>query len=504
MKPVLILIKKAWVLCFCVITLLCMYCNRGRDQKTVKESKVTLFCKGSEQNIFRDGGPNMSLVFLPLFFDDEVNPLQPRLLESWEHSENYTEWTFHLRKDVKWHDGKPVTARDVKFTLELYTDPNLGYEIRLFDEIIIIDNFTCRLRSKRPFNALIYSWFGLIPEHLLGGLDKSGFFSWKFWKNPIGNGPYRYVRHVPNTMVELEVNPDYYRKKPKIERVILKFGGNPLTELLSGNVDAVDNLATIDANKISKDSRFNMYHSIKVTTVFSIIWNHQNPLFKKTAVRRAITLAINRRELHQLLNLPENIPIFDAAISQGQFFRSEVPEPVPYDPEQARKLLDEEGWIETEKNDIRKKNGQPFRFSLLLSDDLMSTAVYIEDQLRKVGIHMEIVPMELGVHSRRQKEGKFDAILRGFMVYSSEWGFGGYTNPEFKRLLEAMEWSLTTDEFDSTARKILPIFQKDLPWLFLYPQVTFNIAHKRIRGLESPNRAYPAGIMEHLWIEEEN
>jgi peptide/nickel transport system substrate-binding protein len=481
-----------------------MHCQRSSDRTIPIESKITLLCSGrTEQNVFRDGPSTMSLLFLPLVFMDEEDRPQPCLLESWEHSEDYTEWIFHLRQDVKWHDGKPVIASDVKFTLELITDPDLMYETKFFEEIIIVDNFTCHLRSKQPFNPFIYNWYGICPEHLLGGLDKSKFFLWEFWKHPVGNGPYRYVRHVPNTMVELEANPDYYREKPKIERVILKFGGNPLTELLSGNVDAVNNLPLLDAIKIAKDSRFVMYHEIIVTTVFSIIWNHQNPLFKKIAVRRAITLAINRRELHQVLNLPENTPIFDAAITPGQFFRGEVPAPVPYDPEQAKRILDDEGWIEAEKDGVREKNGRKFRFSLFVSAAQVATAVYIQDQLRKVGIHMEINTMERSVYASRRKAGKFDAILTGFGPFGSDWGFGGYINPEFKQLLEATMRSLNHDEFDRNVRKIRPIFQKDLPWFFLYPNVVFNVVHKRIRGLKSPYRAYPAKFMEYLWIEEE-
>ncbi len=445
----------------------------------------------------------MSLVFLPLFFMDEEGRPHPGLLASWEHSEDYTEWTLHLRKEVKWHDGTPVTSRDVKFTLELITDPGLMYETKFFEEITCADDLTCLLRSERPFNALAYSWYGICPAHLLEDLDKSEFFSWEFWKQPVGNGPDRYVRHVPEVMVELEASPDYYREKHKIERVILKFGKNRITELLSGNVDAVSYMLPSEVMKIEKDPRLEIYHGFKITEVFSIVWNHLNPHFEKTAVRRAITLAINRRELYQLLNLPDNTPIFDVAITPGQSFRGEVPVPLPYDPEQAKRLLDEEGWVEVGKGGIREKNGREFRFSILVGSDFVPTTVYIQDQLRKVGIHMDIVTVELSVQRSRHKAGKFDAILARFGSFGYDWGFGGYVNPKFNQLLEAAYRSLNADEFDSNARKIWPIFQKDLPWLFLYPRVNFTVAHKRIRGLKSPNRIFPAQFMEHLWIQEE-
>ncbi len=114
-------------------------CARKNEQQSANESMVTLLCfNDNEQSVFRDGKGTMFLMFLPLVYWDEEDKPQPGLLERWEHSEDYNEWTFYLRKDVKWHDGKPVTAQDVKFTLELITDPNIMYENRFFREITIV------------------------------------------------------------------------------------------------------------------------------------------------------------------------------------------------------------------------------------------------------------------------------------------------------------------------------------------------------------------------------
>ena len=511
MKTILNLNRNILILCLCLMTLACLHCRRRSDHASVHESKITLLCMyDTEQSVFRDAWGTQFLMFIPLVDWDEEEQPHPRLLERWEHSNDYTEWTFYLRKDVRWHDGKPVTAHDVKFTIELITDPNVWYEYRAFEEITVIDNFTCRIRSNRPFNALMYSWYGICPMHLLEGLDTAEFWGWEFWTRPVGSGPYRYVRHVPKTMVELEANPDYYRGKPKIERVVLKFGGNPLIELMSGNVDAVNDLPPLEAVKIAKDSRFNIYHTFGnihnphgFNQVSAIIWNHQNDLFRNPAVRRALTLAINRRELHQVLNFPDNTPIFDVLITRGLLHRGEVPEPLPYDPEQAKRLLDEAGWFEVKKDGVRENNGREFRFSLLVNPEQTLGAVYIQDQFRKVGIRMEIVTLDKSVLMARGKSGKFDACL--FYIYFGDHGedYGVYDNPEFDRLLENAYFAPTPNERDIAVRKLWPIFRTDLPFTFLYPPVMLNIVHRRIRGLKSPNRADPARFMEHLWIEEE-
>jgi peptide/nickel transport system substrate-binding protein len=445
----------------------------------------------------------MSLVFLPLFIMDEEGHPQPRLLERWTHSDDYTEWTLFLHKDIKWGDGKPVTAHDVKFSLELITNPSLMYESRLFDEIAIVDSFTCQLRSKKPFTALTYRWYGICPSHLLGHLDPDNFFSWEFWKQPVGNGPYRYVRHIPDTMVELEINPDYYGPEPKIKRVVLKFGRNSITELLSGNVDAVQNLRPLEILQIKHDSRFNIYHEFDVTKVFSIIWNHRNPLFQDSSVRRALTHAINRRELTQVLSYPVDTPIFDVSFTPEMFYRGEIPLLFPYDLELSKRLLDEAGWLEQKKGWIREKNGQKFRFSLIFSEELLPGAIYIQDQFRRVGIDMKIVTMELSVHVGRLEEGKFDAIFRNVFPFDFAWASGGYVNPELERLQKIAYRSTSLKELESTLRKQWPIFQNDIPVTFLYPLVTFNVAQRRIWGLKSPHRSDPVKFIESLWIEEE-
>jgi peptide/nickel transport system substrate-binding protein len=505
MKPIMNISRNILILCLCLVALAGLHCRRRSDRASDHESKFTLLrMYDSERSVFKDGVGTQSLMFLPLVDWHEEGQPQPRLLERWEHSNDYTEWTFYLRKDVRWHDGKPVTAHDVKFTIELITDPNILYADRVFEEITIIDNFTCRIRSNRPFHPLkLYHWFGICPRHLIEGLETKNFSRWEFWTRPVGNGPYRYVRHVPKTMVELEANPDYYGGKPKIERVVLKFGKNPLIELMSGNVDAVHDLPPLEAVKIAKDSRFNMYHSFQFQ-LFAIMWNQHNDLFRNLAVRRALTLAIDRRELHRVLNFPDYTPIFDLPITGRQFHRGELLEPLPYDPEQAKRLFDEDGWFEVTKDGVRENNGREFRFSLLVSPEQTLAAVYIQDQFRKVGIRMEIVTLDESVLRARKRLGEFDACL--FYIYFGDPGedYGGYANPEFKRLLENVLLASIPDEKDIAFRKLWPIFRTDMPFTFLYPRVTFNIVHRRIRGLKSPNRTNPAMFMEQLWIEEES
>ena len=502
----------------CLLALVSLHCGRDKEKPSDAEAKVTVLYKGDERIFFQEysGMEATFLMFLPLvaYEGDEVGDIEPALAERWEHSEDYKEWTFFLRKDVKWHDGVPVTAHDVKFTLDLRWDPAV-LSMGAGSPIEVLDDFTFKVTYKKPTDGL--DWYDVYyPRHLLEGLDPKEFYSWDFWTHPVGNGPYRYVRHVPKTMVEVEANPDYYRGKPRIKRVILKFSQQPsLTELLSGNVDALTYVSRDMLLKLSGDDRFRSYHWWG-GLIESIYWNHRNPLFTNPEVRRALTMAINRRELADVLNYPHGVPILDAITTHRQFQKGLYPEPLPHDPERARQLLEGEGWRDTDGDGVRERDGEEFRFTAILSqnDASRKIAIYIQDQFRRIGVRMEIQVLEFSIVWNRLQTGDYDASIFRSWNSTTQPNFGhvrlfgedspfGYNNPEMIRLLNLAKYAIDPDERDRIYQEIMPIFIEDIPITLLIPQVQTHIVHRRIKGLKSLYRPDPVWFMEYLWIEEE-
>ena len=193
----------------CLILLMLTACQNAGHRAEAHDSTITVLYIGDERIL----GPYWEmpakfLMFLPLVTYDQSGQLQPRLAERWEHSPDYRTWTFHLRQDVNWHDGVPVTAHDIKFTLELFSHPDVLRFPPKFLSIDILDEFTLRLTYTKPTDAL-NTWTVYYPKHLLRDLDPKEFYQWKFWKRPVGNGPYRYIRHVPQTMIELELGNNH-------------------------------------------------------------------------------------------------------------------------------------------------------------------------------------------------------------------------------------------------------------------------------------------------------
>ncbi|MFH1883323.1 MAG: ABC transporter substrate-binding protein [Planctomycetota bacterium] len=456
------------------------------------------------------------LVFLPLVdFRDKDGQGKWGLAERWEHSPDYREWIVHLRRNIRWHDGTPVTAHDIKFTIDLWKHPDVLYYAGAgYGSITVLDDYTFKAIFANPSDSLLDGWDVYYPKHLLENLDPKEFTSWKFWTEPVGNGPYRYVRHVPRTMIEFEANPDHYKGKPKIERLVLKFGGYPLIELLSGNVDCIK-ISSLDAIKLADDPRFRVYQGYvgEGGRRNQIFWNHRNPLFGNVTVRRALTLAINRRELHRVLNFSDNFFITDGIYTGNQARFGEIPEPLPYDPEQAKRLFEEAGWHDRNANRIRDKDGREFHFTIIVEDGIhKQAAVYIQDQLRRVGIRMEIQNLHRSVIMQRFRDGKFDAAIvgtangRGHQEYFGKFGkdvYSGYDNPRVTELISKGNAAMEADERDRIYRELSPIFTADMPVTFLFPHAVTLVAHRRIKGLSSPECGPdPIYFIEQLWIEE--
>ncbi len=505
--------------CVCVLAFVVIGCGPGQDRVGSTSSTLTILHPGDE-GVFSPGWPAQFLVFLPLVARNASGALEGRLAQRWEHSPDYRQWTIHLRTDVRWHDGVPVTAHDVEFTLDLLSRPEVGYQSPDALSVRVLDDSTYTISyQRRAGGSPLDDWTAYYPKHLLEDLDPERFWQWEFWTRPVGNGPYRFVRHLPKTMIELEANPYFYAGKPQIDRVILKAGHgygeeSSLVELLSGNVDAIPYVHPMDLLKVEADPRFRVYHSVDTENLTAIAWNQDYEPFKDARARRALTLAIDRRELLGLLNLPDDLPVADVLYSRQQFQDGELPEPLPYDRERSSALLEQAGWRDVDGDGVRERNGEAFAFTAIVSDwqQAPRAAVFVQEQLRRVGVQMELQVLDLQVQRQRVRAGEFEAAIiltsPGNAPLSHRVMFGesspiGYTDRRVITLLDSAQAALAPDQYDRIYRQLGSILQADLPLTILYPSVWATVANRRVGGLSSPYRADPVWYAEHLWLEEE-
>jgi peptide/nickel transport system substrate-binding protein len=443
------------------------------------------------------------LFFSALAATSPEGELEPGLARSWEDSRDGRVRTWHMRTDVRWHDGEPLTAHDVEFTLELLSDPQVSeYQ---FPDVAALDDSTVRISAQRHdySDDLV-----IFPRHLLEDLDRSRFRAWDFWTRPVGSGPFRFVRYEPESFIEFEANPDYYRGRPRIDRVIVKFIGQAgIPEALGGSVDIVYPAEPANWPVLEGSGEFQM-----VSRVGSGAWvlylDHTHPLLGDPLVRRAIVHAIDRRGIMGAIGLDPEFPLTDALYTSRQARRRQAPAPLEFDPDRAMTLLDEAGWIDSDRDGIREREGRRASFSLIARPP-GRREVMIQEYLRQVGIEVEIESLDIPVIWERVYASDFDAAMH-VLQPNQPWHerfFGdpeitGYSNPRVAAALDRATRTSNLDTLDALYLGIRDEFERDLPFVFLQPFTWSSFVHRRVKGLRSPRVGDPMVQMGDLWIED--
>jgi len=503
----------------CVASALGLAAACGRSDQTARDASTVTILFENDDYVFgpaRDDWPKF-LVFLSLVSDESR---EGRLAERWEHSADYRTWTVHLRPDVRWHDSVPVTAHDVAFTLTLMQHPEVLEASPDAYTVAVIDDHTVSITYSRPREEL-GGWQVYYPKHLLEDLDPAEFFKWEFWKQPVGNGPYRVVRRVPGTVFELEANPDFYKGKPAIDHVLLRLGGtSKLAELTSGAVDIAAYLRQTDVQKLAGDPRFQIYHTLVYSEPVAILWNHRHPFLADRRVRRALTMAIDRKELFALLAFPSDLPTFDGMghwrRAAHQFRDGSLGRPLPHDPIAAKRLLGAAGWVDTDGDGMRERDGERAEFTMLAPAggilETLDPVVYLQDQLRRVGVRMDVQPLDRGAAQQRYRNRDFDAVIRSFRfdpadLLEGDW-FGegspiGYENPAIVGYLRRINATADSEGQDALYRGLYPIFRREVPVTFLFPWAETFAVRNWIKGIGSDHARNPIQVLEDLWVERE-
>jgi peptide/nickel transport system substrate-binding protein len=275
-------------------------------------------------------------------------------------------------------------------------------------------------------------WWAPAPKHLLEGVAPSDMQNAPYNRNPIGSGPFKFGEWTANQRLILERNPDFPAAlggQAKAARVVFRIipeASTMLTELLTGGVH-VDIPVMPDQIEQIKGSGQTKLFSFAGRTVYYLGWNNTRPIFKDATVRRALALAINRQELISALlqgegkiatsTIPPYSPLYPKSI-----------EPLPYDLEQAKQLLEQSGWKDTDGDGVRDKDGKPLRFEIMLSDDPLRKQVVevMQSQLKSVGADAQVRVMEFQTMLTAHKQRDFDAVFTNWVLDNFQLGSAPY------------------------------------------------------------------------------
>jgi peptide/nickel transport system substrate-binding protein len=470
-------------------------------------------------------------LFLPLVDEQpDFKSLEPRLAESWELSEDRRSITFHLREDVTWSDGTPVTADDVEFTYRAWTSPEIAWEgafaLEAVEGLAVIDPHTVRFDFTHPYSTQLLDVAAgavILPKHAWSALP---FAEWRtnadwFRQNLVVDGPFDLESWTPQQEVVLKRNPLYYEQGlPYLDRLVLRVVPNQasqLTQLLGGQLDLVIQLNPDDVERVEAAGGVRV-DSYWTRGYIAVGWNHRRPPFDDVRVRRALTYGIDRQTLVDSIWGPY-ARVIASPVPRDTWAYNPEAEPLPYDPDRARALLDEAGWRDGDGDGIRDKGGRPLALTLMTNSgnrQREDALVLIQEQLRRVGVDVSPQTLEFNTMIERAVTGDYDAAVSGWAIPTTfdfryafateEIGDGqnfiAYSNPEVDRLLEQIRLAPTFEDAKPLLDRLQEIVQRDQPYTFLWQSQRLVGVSERLRGVD-PNHLFTLYEARRWWVEAE-
>jgi len=343
--------------------------------------------------------------------------------------------TYHLRKGVRWHDGAPFTARDVVFTTHAILNPDNNLQQRTawlrIDRVEALDDYTVRFHLKQIFAPAVYTFFAegggypVLPAHLLEKYPNINQVP--FNTNPVGTGPFKFVKWVHGDHIELVANPTYWRGPPKLKRIIERFvpqDNTILTQMKTHEQDAWFRAPAGLYPGIKDLPRLGYRVELAPSLVYSHIdFSMKNPILDDVRVRRAISLAIDRKKI--IRNITHGVHELGYSVIPKLSWANEPDvERFDYDPGTANELLDHAGWKRS-PDGIRVKDGVRLNVSLnAVAGGKTGEAVesLVQENLKAIGIDATIknYPAELLFATYAQNgilnRGKYDIAFYSWVA----------------------------------------------------------------------------------------
>lgn len=456
---------------------------------------------------------------------------QPRLARSWQWASDSLSIAFAIDPRARWHDGRPVTANDVRFSFDLYKNPKSGaVQLSLLsdvDSVSVRDSLTAvawfKRRSPEQFYSFTYNVFPM-PEHLLRGVAPEALMTSPMIATPVGNGRFRIGTVEPGVRTELVADTANYRGRPKLDRVIITTVADPgvaVTQLMSGDADFVeivppDAQPTVDSAANTKLVPYPGVQHVYLGFNFRDARGGRGPhaLFADQRVRRAIAIGLDRRAMLQ------NVFGARGVLGTGPAARAlgDTTVVLPsFDRMRAGALLDSAGWT-TGANGMRAKNGRPLAFKLAVptsSATRMRYAVMIQEQLREIGIRVDLDQMDFNAFMDRAMRGMYDAALHGrasdpgLTDINQSWtttavppagqNWIRYASPQIDAIADSLSRTADPDRARQLKRRAYQQLTDDAAGVWLYDVLTIGGAHQRLRTEGMRTDAWWAGLAD-WWI----
>lgn len=427
-------------------------------------------------------------IFEPLVKMDIEGNIQPALATSWERIDDCT-LLFHLREGVKFHNGDILTPEDVKYSLEKGAkSPQTSYLLNMIKEVEIVDKNSVKVITSYPFGALLRHLSTAAAS--IVNKKAATLAGEEFFKNPVGTGAFTLEDWIVGDRITLNVFKDYWGEKPKVEKVIFRSipeVSNRMIALETEEIDASFDIGIMDREALINHKDLTLVE-VESSAQLYLSFDQTNPLFKDIRVRQAISYAVDNKILAEAVfrgsASPANSPLPKAVTGHKDvdYYEQNI--------ELAKKLLTEAGY----------PNGFPLKLWVNDESTRVDMCVIIQEQLKKIGIDIEIEVFEWGTFLTKTLEhnkplflfswngstGDADGILYP-LFHSSQRDVSAnrsnYISSEVDKLLDSARTSVNEEERVALYEKAQEEIQKDLPhYTLVYTKLNMGV-NKKVKGL---------------------
>ena len=462
-------------------------------------------------------GIPLTSVYDTLVWQDLDGEFVPGLAESWGISDDGLTYTFHLRKDVRFHDGTPFNAQAVKFNLDRIADPRTKSQKAVFmlgpyDHTEVVDDYTVEIHLKEPFAPLLDS----LSQVYLGMASPAAIEKWgpDYQMHQVGTGPFVFKEYVPKDHLTL-VRNHHYNWAPTIfnhqglaylEEIEFRFFVEPATRTLaleSGEAHVMGEIPPQDAQRLFDDPDFRLIPVALPGTPLQIFLNTQRPPTDDLRVRQALIYAADREAI--VATIFKNLsPVAYGPLSAVTIgYDPKVAEFYRHDPERARSLLEEAGWVDADGDGVREKNGRPLRLEAHLMGwgFMPEVAQLLQAQFKVVGVEMvnQIVAYPAALEAAR--EGRHHLIpftlsssdpdiLRTFFHSDGGFNWAKVRDPRLDELLEEGARTLDPERRKQIYAEAQQIIMSQALIIPIRDYVNLNAASVQVKGLRYDLRGW--------------
>ncbi len=431
-------------------------------------------------------------------YDKDAKNIISDLASTFYFEDNVT-LIFELKSGVKWQDGEPFSAKDVLFTYELINSPQVvspyTSTFRMVKSVEVLDELKLKVTYKEPYFKALELWMsGILPYHLLK--DEKNIMSSRFNTHPVGTGPYRLTKLEFSKNIELSAYDDYFEHRAKIDKIIYHVIPDANTRFLMLKTQKID-IGSLEAMQIERQIEASFFDNYKVIEEIAHAYtylgmNLRREKFQDPRVREALSLAVDRDELVDILFMGHGQVCTGPFLPGGPSFNSAVKAPTQ-NLKRARELLKEAGYDEV----------NPFSFEIATSNSSSIrpyAAQILQHQLAKVGVEVTLRVMEWQAFLNTVVfPREFDTVLLGwslslspdpYLLWHSDsdkpgaFNFIGYHNKKIDGLIETMQGTIEREELAKIQQQIFADVVADNPYLFLFIPNSIQVVDKKIKHIE--------------------